>query len=142
MNTIYRMSFLKKKNYWAIFWWVIFTFPSTFLQSAPSVASCGVSSGGKATKRRMRMTSRRKRWRTTTGEPNTALKASWETDVSELLELLWLMCKWKIVGTNFRWGYLLHISNPTLVRAKWSFLFCQISSHRVYVGILISVFSY
>lgn len=56
-----------------------------FLQSAPSVASCGVSSGAKATKRRMRMKSRRKSWRTTTGGPNTALKASWETDVSALL---------------------------------------------------------
>lgn len=55
--------------------------------------------------RRTKRKWRRKSWRTASGGPSTASRASWETDVSELLELSWLMWE-KVVGTSLCAGVI------------------------------------
>lgn len=62
--------------------------------------------------RRMKRKWRRKSWRTTSGGPSTASRASWETDVSELLQLSWLMWK-KVVGTSLCAGVIFFISGTS-----------------------------
>lgn len=71
-------------------------------------------------KRRMKRRSRRVSWRTASAEPNTALKASWETDVSELLTFQLLMWK-KVLAVTFGVIYFRYFISvpPDTLRSIW-----------------------